>query len=120
MRPVRAGKLRTLLSILKPVDEVNSDRASADLGDPGLAYEKSGEGWGEVEGLAGRELFQAQQVRADITCRVTMRYVPGLTTQHRLRIEPTGEILEIASPPKSRLDRRRDLVFLAAEIEGPA
>jgi SPP1 family predicted phage head-tail adaptor len=33
--------------------------------------------WGEVTALTGRELFLAQQVRPDITTRVTVRYWKG-------------------------------------------
>jgi SPP1 family predicted phage head-tail adaptor len=37
-----------------------------------------------VEPLAGRELFQARQLHADVTHRITMRYVAGITPKHRI------------------------------------
>lgn len=42
--------------------------------------------WGKVEPLSGREQWQAQQVRPDVTHRVTLRYYSALTARHRLKI----------------------------------
>jgi head-tail adaptor len=36
--------------------------------------------WAGIKPLSGRELFQAQQVRADVTHRVWMRWFPGVST----------------------------------------
>lgn len=41
--------------------------------------------WARVEPLSGREQWQAQQVRPDVTHRVTLRYYSGLTPTHRLK-----------------------------------
>lgn len=41
--------------------------------------------WGRIEPLSGRELWQAQQVRPDLTHKITMRYYAGLTPKERLK-----------------------------------
>lgn len=41
--------------------------------------------WAKVWPLSGRELFQAQQIRADITHRVQMRYFKNATS---FRVQP--------------------------------
>ena len=40
--------------------------------------------WGEVVPLSGRELFQARQVEAEVTHRVTIRYRDGVSPKHRV------------------------------------
>ncbi len=39
--------------------------------------------WASIEPLSSRELWQAQQVRPDLTLRITCRYIAGLTAKHR-------------------------------------
>lgn len=43
--------------------------------------------WAKVEALTGRELYAAQQVTADATMRVTIRYVSGLSTTDRFLLD---------------------------------
>lgn len=67
--------------------EVLSRSVSQDsYGGSGQAWTPLGEVWGKVEPLSGRELWQAQQVRPDVTHRVTIRHYPGLTPRHRLKL----------------------------------
>lgn len=40
--------------------------------------------WASVEPLTGRELFQAQQVRADLTHRIALRGFAGLNAAERI------------------------------------
>lgn len=40
--------------------------------------------WGSIEPLSAREILNAQQVDARVSHRVTLRYYPGLTPEHRL------------------------------------
>ena len=35
--------------------------------------------WAKIDGLHGREFWQAQQVSAEVTHRVTMRYLDGIS-----------------------------------------
>lgn len=49
----------------------------------------------KVEPLSGREAWQAQQVRPDVTHQVTIRFWEGLTPKHRFRFGT--RVLNIAS-----------------------
>lgn len=51
--------------------------------------------WGQVDPLNGRELWQAQSVRPDVSHKVTMRYYDGLSPRHRLKLG--SRIFEITS-----------------------
>lgn len=37
-----------------------------------------------VEELRGREFYQAQQINTEITTKVSVRYLPGVTRSHRV------------------------------------
>lgn len=51
-----------------------------------------------IEPLKGREFFEAQQLGAEITHKVTMRYYDGLdSTDHRLRFGT--RVFNIMAPP---------------------
>jgi SPP1 family predicted phage head-tail adaptor len=53
--------------------------------------------WGRVEPLSGRELFAARQVQADVTHRVTMRYLDGgiLPTDRLCRLDGSGNVVQV-------------------------
>ncbi len=40
--------------------------------------------WASVEPLQGREFFDSQQVNADITTRIRLRYLEGITPKMRV------------------------------------
>lgn len=40
--------------------------------------------WGAVEPLAGRELMVAQQMQSEVTHKITIRYLAGLTSEMHL------------------------------------
>lgn len=67
-----------------------------------------------VEPLNGQELFEARQLYSEVTHRITARYVPGVTTKHRvlwgtrvfdilaaLNLEERNLVLEIMAKEKS-------------------
>lgn len=57
------------------------------------------ERWVHLEPLSARELFQAAQVQADISHRITLRFLDGLTTKHRMIINSkTYEIGSVTNP----------------------
>jgi SPP1 family predicted phage head-tail adaptor len=41
--------------------------------------------WASVEPVTGREFFAAAQVQTEVTHRVRMRYLAGVTPKHRIR-----------------------------------
>jgi SPP1 family predicted phage head-tail adaptor len=70
--------------------------------------------WCRLEPLSAREVFQAQQVPADISHRITMRFLDGLSTQHRIVIDSvTYEVASVVNPD----GRKRFHVALVIERE---
>lgn len=69
--------------------------------------------WARVRPLNGRELLSANQIQAETTHEVTMRYRPGLTSAHRLLFGT--RILHIAAPPANVDERGIELVMLCKE-----
>ena len=70
--------------------------------------------WGEVIELSGRELWQAAQVRPDLTSRVTIRYYEGLTPKHRLIVD--GRTLNIESVINPDGRRREHQLLCKEEV----
>lgn len=54
-----------------------------------------GEAWAKIAPLSGREYFDAHQIQAEVTHRITMRYRTDLTTD--LRLSAGGRVFEIES-----------------------
>jgi len=59
----------------------------------------NGQIWINLQPLMGRERYEAQAIHPTVTHRVTLRYWPGLTGQHRLKRKDTGKLLELLSDP---------------------
>ena len=67
-----------------------------------------------VEPLSGREYWQAQQVAAETSIRVRIRYRAGLeTTMRVIHDDRTLEILSIVDPE----ERHRELQLMCRELK---
>jgi len=77
---MRAGELRTRGVIESRVE------APDDTGDPLSTWAPYAVVWADVQPLAGRELFTAQQDASLVQYRVTMRYLAGVSAAMRFRI----------------------------------
>ena len=66
---MRAGQLRHRITI--QTDGATTQNA---YGEVEPVWSDTDTVWGSVEPLTGTELFRAQQVQPDVTCRVRMRY----------------------------------------------
>lgn len=76
------------LSLMRERVEIQSRTLAADsYGGQVATWATAATVWGKVEPLSGREAWQAQQVRPDVTHKVTIRAYPGLTPKHRLRVD---------------------------------
>ena len=65
------------------------------LGETVLSWATYAERWASVEGVSSREALEAGQQDVQLTHRVRLRYLPGLTQQ--MRLSWRGRILEIVS-----------------------
>ena len=68
--------------------------------------------WGDIQPLRGRELFAAQAANSEITTRVTIRYLAGISPTWRLKYgSQIYQIEEMLNPGM----RNRSLEFMCKE-----
>jgi SPP1 family predicted phage head-tail adaptor len=72
-----AGKLRERVTV-----QIASGTTNA-LGETVLAWGDSSAVWASVEGVSAREALISGQQETTVSHRVRLRYLPGLTSQHR-------------------------------------
>lgn len=78
-KPVEAGRLRHVLEIQTCTEAANA------AGELVPTWATAATRRAEIEPLAGRELWIAQQAQASVTHRVTLRYYAGLTPKMRFK-----------------------------------
>jgi SPP1 family predicted phage head-tail adaptor len=69
--------------------------------------------WGAVEPLSGREYWQAQQVAAETSIRVRLRYLAGV--EQKMRVLYGTRVLEILSIVDLD-ERHRELQLMCREL----
>lgn len=84
-----AGSLRERIVVQQPTETRNR------LGESVFEWSTFATVWANVQGVTARELLLAGQQQLQISHRVTMRYLTGLTPQ--MRISWRGKTLEIIS-----------------------
>jgi SPP1 family predicted phage head-tail adaptor len=84
-----AGTLRDRVTVQQPTETRNS------LGESLLSYTAFEVVWASVQGVSAREFLLAGQQQVEVSHRVKMRYLTGLTPQ--MRILWRGRTLEIIS-----------------------
>lgn len=79
MPPVRiaAGELRHRVSILQP-NNTQDSFGDTQIGDDSVIFESVP---AKIETLQGRELWSAQQKVSQVTHRITIRWIPGITAK---------------------------------------
>jgi SPP1 family predicted phage head-tail adaptor len=83
------GRLRERVTIQRATETRNA------IGETTQAWATYAERWASVDGISAREFLTSGQQQTEITHRVRMRYLDGLTSI--MRISWRGRILEIAS-----------------------
>ena len=84
-----AGKLRERVTVQQATDNRNS------LGEAVQTWSTFATRWASVEGMSTRELLQMGQQQLEISHRVRLRYLSGLT--QGMRLVWRGRTLEIVS-----------------------
>jgi SPP1 family predicted phage head-tail adaptor len=70
--------------------------------------------WAAVEPIQGREFFAAQQLNAEATHRIRIRYRVGVSPKDRVTFE--GRIFEIKAPPINVDEKSRELHLMCVEV----
>lgn len=73
-----AGKLRHRVTIQKPVETQNT------YGEPEVRWQDVATVWAQVEPLRGREYFAAKQMVSEVSVRVVIRYMAGVTAKMKV------------------------------------
>lgn len=68
-----------------------------------------------VEPLTGSERWRAEQVQANVSHRVTIRYRPGITTDMRVKFGARVFLITAVIDPE---ERHRELQLLCTELMG--
>jgi SPP1 family predicted phage head-tail adaptor len=69
--------------------------------------------WACIEPLSGREYFAAKQINAEISVRITIRYLPGIKTDIRAVLD--GRIFEVLAVINPE-ERRKALILMCKEL----
>lgn len=103
---MQSGRLRHRIEIQQSAD------APDEYGQGVAVWSTVSTRWGEVVPLEGRELWQAQQVQADVTHRVRLRY--DTPPAPKSRLAHRGRVLNILSVMVVE-ERRKELVIYCRE-----
>ena len=83
------GKLRERIVVQQATEKRNA------LGETTLEWATFAERWASVDGISAREFFLSGQQQTEVTHRIRLRWLQGLTGN--MRVSWRGRILEIAS-----------------------
>lgn len=89
---MRAGQLRHRITLQRPV------ATQDEWGDPSPSWEDVATVAASIESISGREFFSAQQVQADVTTRITIRWRNGI--EPAMRITHATAAQQAMSPPE--------------------
>lgn len=104
---MQAGRLRHRIQIKTPVEARNS------YGERIVTWSTLATVWASVEPLRGREFLDAEQVQAEISHRVRMRYYPGILPNYRVVFG--GRVLEIQAVINVN-ERNREMQLMCKEM----
>lgn len=109
---IRAGELRHRIQLVKPTlvqdasGGIEEDQASV-----------TATVWASVEALTGRELYAAQQKVSEVTHKITIRYMSGITAKLNVRFDNREFQIEAVQNPD---ERRKMLLLLCIERDSSA
>jgi len=102
---MRSGRLRHRVTIQQPVPDRSIGGEDS--------WHDYATVWAAIEPLRGREYLAAQQEGAEVTGRITMRYIAGV--KQTMRIKHGSRIYEIVSPINPE-ERNAELQLMVKEV----
>jgi SPP1 family predicted phage head-tail adaptor len=103
---VEAGRLRHRITFQEATETYN------DVGEPVTTWANVKTVWAEVKPIKGQEYWASQQVNAEVTHRVTVRYMDGLDSLMRIKF---GDRYFSIEPPINPDERDIELQMLCKE-----
>lgn len=109
---IQAGELRHLIKIVDLT--YRQDAAGGVSADDGTPFATV---WAKVESLIGRELYAAQQKVSEVTHKITIRWIDGVTAQQVVWFDDRQFDIEATDDPDGR---RIKLFLLCVERDNSA
>ncbi len=104
---MRAGELRHRITIQQATETPSTSGAITQT------WSTVATVWAAIEALSGREAFAAQQVNAQVSSRIRIRYRAGITPKMRIVFGARTFNIESVMDMESR---RRELQLLVSEV----
>lgn len=108
------GSLNKKVTLLKPVSLVDA------FGSPYIAWHPVADVSASIEPLRGREFWEAAQVQAEATVRITIRYMKGITSEMRILylFDEKKSVYELRGLPIDANEGHTFLQLMCREVEG--
>lgn len=104
---MKAGDLRRRVTIQQPVESEDQFRT------PAVSWEPYATVWAAVEPLSGREFIEAQNTKSELSVRIRMRYLAGVTPGMRVlygaRIFDIKVVIDLE-------ERHREMHLMCSEV----
>ena len=107
MRTMRIGKLRHRVILQEYISSKDSFGAEVET------WSDIATVWASIEPLSGREYFAAQQINAEVSAKITIRYRASVKPTMRVLFE--GRIFEILSVINTE-EKKRELILMCREV----
>lgn len=104
---MRAGRLNKLVTIEQVIESRDSKGGVVET------WVTFAEVWASIEPLVGREYFDSKQLNAELTAKIRIRYLEGVTS--KMRVLYGSRIFEIISPPIDVREGNREMVLMCRE-----
>jgi SPP1 family predicted phage head-tail adaptor len=105
---VRIGKLRHLITIEQVAETQDTDGSAIETWSTFAAVQAS------IEPISGREYFAAQSTQADVTHRISLRYLDGVIP--KMRVKYGSRLFDILSAINVN-ERNRELQLMCRESQ---
>lgn len=105
---ISAGELNKRITIEKKVTKGNGRGGVCSV-----EWEEFATIWAAILPLSGREIIQAEQLKSEITGRVKMRFMPGISPE--MRIKFGNRIFNIAGIINTN-EANRELILMVKEV----
>lgn len=114
---LEAGSLRDRVNIQKRVNDIDPVTGETRI----IWQNETGRGErvpARIEDVSQRDQIAAQAMQSQVSARITLRYLPWLTSLHRI-VDLDGHVYTIEGPPIRDKESRRESMVLSVSL-GPS
>lgn len=104
---MQSGRLRHKISIEKVTETIN------DAGEVTESWGEFANIWAQIMPLVGKEYWSSRQVESEVTGKIRIRYLPGVTP--KMRINSNNRIYNIEAVINIE-ERNMETVLLVSEV----